>query len=950
MGGLVRFRVLGPVEARTGRGGLVVLATKPRALLVVLLVHAGRPVSRDRLIAALWPEKPPQSAPRLVSTYVSGLRTSLGLPRQGPLPRLALFGDGYLMEAAPGDVDLQVFADLAGRGRQALSAGDASAAARLLDQALGLWRGEPAEDVPVGGDTGVLLAGLAEQRLLAEEDRADAHLALGADAALIPGLQVLVATHPLREGLWGRLMTALYRSGRQAEALAAYQRLRAHLVTELGVEPEPRLRELHRQILAGEPLPAPHPVPVIAAPPVVPRQLPPDVRCFTGRAAELERLDTLLAGSGADLPEAVVITAVSGTAGVGKTALAIRWARQVAGRYPDGQLYANLHGHGPAGPADPQEVLSGFLRALGVPPEHIPDDLDQATALYRSLLDHRQILVVLDNAASAEQVRPLLPGAPGCLVLVTSRRGLAGLGARDGAARVTLAPLTEAEAIQLLRAIIGPGRADAEPNALTAIASRCAYLPLALRIAADRCTAGPRHSLARVAAQLETARGRLDTLTVDDDPATSIRAVLSWSYRSLPPEPARMFRLAGLHPGPDISIQAAAALADVSPARAQRLLDQLTDAHLAEEPAPGRYRLHDLLRDYAAETVTADENSDSRGAALRRMLTWYLHAAAAADRVLAPAKGQVEFPAPHAELDLPAMPDYAAALAWCDAEQSNLAAAIEAAASNGEPDIAWKLQTVLWFYFQTRKLWPTMISCGQAALASVRHTGDTHAEARLLNGLATPFQMLRRYDQALDLLQRALPLYQQAADLRGQAQVWNNLGTLYGDMGRLDDAADCFQRTLDTAIRIGDQYGQSLALSNLAETRLMQRRPDLVGEPARQALAIARQIGHPQAEADALTSLGGASLALGQSAAALKHYQQALAAWRRTGDRPRTAAAHRRLGDLLHDTGRTTQARQHWDQALAIYHQTGDPKAGELRARLQQTALATAPMPASPRP
>lgn len=947
MGGLVRFGVLGPVEVRTGDGGLVVLAAKPRALLVVLLVHAGRPVSRDRLIAALWPEEPPPSAPRLVSTYVSGLRASLRLPRDGPPPRLVLVGDGYRLEAAAGDVDLLVFADLAGRGRQALSDGDASAAARLLDQALGLWRGEPAEDVRVGGDTGVLLAGLAEQRLQAEEDRAGAYLALGSEAAIIPGLRVLVAAHPLRERLWGLLMTGLYRSGRQAEALAAYQQLRAHLVAELGVEPEPCLRELHQQILTGEPPPAAHTAAVRAAPLVVPRQLPPDVRCFTGRAAELDRLDTLLAGPGADLREAVVITAVSGTAGVGKTALAIRWARQVADQYPDGQLYASLHGHGPVGPADPQEVLSGFLRALGVPPEQLPGDLDQATAMYRSLLDRRRILVVLDNAASADQVRPLLPGAPGCLVLVTSRRGLAGLGARDGAARVTLAPLPAAEAIQLLRVIIGPSRADAEPVALAAIASRCAYLPLALRIAADRCAARPRHTLAGVAAQLETAGGRLDTLTVDDDPATSIRAVLSWSYRSLPPEPARVFRLTGLHPGPDISVPAAAALAGVSSAQARRLLDHLTDAHLAEEQAPGRYQLHDLVRDYAAETATADEDLDGRGAALRRVLTWYLHAADAADRMLAPAKGHLGLPAPPAELDLPAMPDAAAALAWCDTEQSNLAAAVEAAASHGEPDLAWKLQTALWFYFQTRKQWPTMIGCGQAALAAVQRTGDIHAEALLLNGLATPYQMLHRYDRALDLLQQALRLHQQAADLRGQAQAWNNLGSLYGDMGRLDDAVGCFQRTLDIAVRTDDQYGQSVALSNLAETRLMQRRPDQVSEPARRALAIARQISYPQAEADALTSLGKASLALGQPAAALRHYQQALAAWHRTGDRPRTAAAHRRLGDLLYDTGRTTQARQHWDRALAIYQQTGDPKAGELRARLRQTAPGTAPMPAA---
>ena len=932
---MVRFGVLGPVEARTARGELVALAEKPRVVLAVLVLHAGPPVSRDRLTGAVWPQRPPPSARHVVATYVSGLRASLGLPRQGPPPRLTLAGDGYRLEAAPGDVDVQVFNDLARRGRQALSGGDAALAAGLLDQALGLWRGEPTEDVTLDGDTAMVLAELSERRLLAEEDRAAAGIALGDDGALTARLQALVAAHPLRERLWDMLMTGLYRSGRQAEALAAFQRLRAHLVAELGVEPGPRLRELHQQILAGNPLPAPCAAPVILTPPVVPRQLPRDIRYFAGRAAELDQLGAMLAAPGTDLPEAVVITAVSGTAGVGKTALATRWAHQVASQFPDGQLYASLDGYGPARPADPQEVLSRFLRALGAAAAQIPGDLSEAAALYRSLLDGRRLLIVLDNAASAEQVRPLLPGAAGCLVIVTSRRGLPGLGAREGAARVTLAPLATAEAIQLLRMIIGPARADAEPSALADIASGCGLLPLALRIAAERAVDRPQRSLAWLAGQLASARGRLDTLTVDDDPATSVRAVLSWSYRSLAAAPARLFRLIGLHPGPDISVLAAAALAGISRAHAQQLLDELTDAHLAEEPVPGRYRLHDLLRDYAAEIAAADEHPDGRTAALRQLLTWYLHATDAADRMLAPAKRHVDLPAPPTEPGLPAIPDYPAALAWCDTEQANLAAAIEAAASHSESDIAWKLQAALRFYFETRHQWPTVIRCGQAALAAVRHAGDIHAQAQLLNSMATANRGLRRYDEALSLLQCSLRLYQQAGDLHGEGAAWNNLGAVHCSMGRLDDAAGCYRRALDLAARIGHQYSQTIALSNLAETHLLARRPDQVSEPARQALAIAHQIGHPEVEAFALTSLGSACVALGHPAAALGHYQQALTAWQRTGDRPGTAAAHHRFGDLLHDTGSTTQARHHWSQALAIFDQTGDPQASELRARLE---------------
>jgi DNA-binding SARP family transcriptional activator len=375
-------------------------------VLVVLLVHAGRPVSRERLMAAVWPEGAPPSAPRVIRTYVSALRQSLRVPYQDGLPRLAALGDAYRLEVAPGDLDMLVFDDLAERGRRALGDGDAAAAARLLDQALGLWHGPPAGDVTVDGDTSAVLAGLAERRLLAEEDRADAELVLGRDAGLIARLRLLVATYPLRERPWGQLMTALYRTGQRAAALACYRELRKHLVAELGVEPGPELGELHQQILAGDSLPARQPAAMVPVAQVMPRQLPPDVSHFTGRAAELDRLDALLGTSGAGKPATVVITAINGTPGVGKTALAIRSAHRMASRFPDGQLYASLRGHAATGPADPLAVLARFLRDLGIAPERIPGDLDEAAALYRSLLDSRRILVVLDNAASSGQQRP----------------------------------------------------------------------------------------------------------------------------------------------------------------------------------------------------------------------------------------------------------------------------------------------------------------------------------------------------------------------------------------------------------------------------------------------------------------------------------------------------------------------------------------------------------------
>jgi DNA-binding SARP family transcriptional activator len=683
----MRFQILGSVEA-WAEGEPVRLPPKPRALLAVLLVHAGRPVSRDRLMAAVWPEEAPPSAPRVIRTYVSALRRSLRVPGQDGLPRLAALGDAYRLEVAPGDLDMLVFDDLAERGRHALGDGDAAAAARLLDQALVLWRGPPAGDVTVDTDTGAVLAGLAERRLLAEEDRADAELALGRDAALIARLRLLVATHPLRERPWGQLMTALYRTGQRAAALACYRQLREHLVAELGVEPGPELGELHQQILAGDSPPARQPAATVPAAHVIPRQLPPDVSHFTGRAAELDRLDALLGTSGTGMPATVVITAINGTPGVGKTSLAIRWAHQMASRFPDGQLYASLRGHAAVGPADPLNVLARFLRDLGIAPGRIPGDLDEAAALYRSLLDGRRVLIVLDNAASSGQVRPLLPGAPDCAVIVTSRSRLPGLGARDGAAQVTLAPFLPDEAAMLLRRILGAQRADAEPSAVAAIATKCAFLPLALRIAAERAIARPRQTLAALAAQLAAARDRLDVLAADDDPATSVRTVFSWSYQALPAGTARMFRLLGLHPGPDIAIPAAAALAATGTAEAQRLLEALVGVHLLEEATAGRYRFHDLLRAYAAERAATDESPADRAAAHRRVLTWYLHTADTAGGLLAPGRRRVPLDPPSPQCRPLALTGYEQALEWCDAEHAGVVACVRSAGSRS-PTWPW---------------------------------------------------------------------------------------------------------------------------------------------------------------------------------------------------------------------------------------------------------------------
>ena len=931
----MRFRILGPVEARVDGGEPVRLPPKPRALLAVLLVGAGRPVSRERLMAAVWPEGAPPSAPRVIRTYVSALRQSLRLPRQDGLPRLAALGDAYCLAVAPGDLDMLVFDDVAERGRRALRDGDAAAAARLLDQALGLWRGTPAGDVTVDGDTSAVLAGLAERRLLAEEDRADAELALGHDAALVARLRLLVATHPLRERPWAQLMTALYRTGQRAAALACYRQLREHLVAELGIEPGPELGELHQQILAGDSLPARQPAAMVPAAQVMPRQLPPDVSHFTGRAAELDRLDALLDTSGAGMPATVVITAINGTPGVGKTALAIRWAHRMASRFPDGQLYASLRGHAAVGPADPLAVLARFLRDLGIAPGRIPGDLDEAAALYRSLLDGRRILIVLDNAASSGQVRPLLPGAPDCAVIVTSRSRLPGLGAHDGAAQVTVAPFLPDEAAMLLRQILGAQRADAEPAAVAAIAAKCAFLPLALRVAAERAIARPRLTLAALAAQLAAARDRLDVLAADDDPATSVRTVFSWSYHALPAGTARMFCLLGLHPGPDISTAAAAALAAMGTAEAQRLLEALAGSHLLEEVTAGRYRFHDLLRAYAAERAATDESPADRAAAHRRVLTWYLHTADAAGGLLAPGRRRVPLGPPSPQCRPLTLTGYEQALAWCDAEHASVVACIRSAAQTGHDDIAWQLPVASFGYFDLRKPWAEWIACARIALSAARRCGNRFGQAWVLGNLGVAYIGLGRLGDALDCGQQSLRIRRDIGDRRGEGAELNNLGHTYLALARLHDGLSCFEQALAIAREIGNRHGEVIGLSNLGETCLKLGRSGDAISFLQEALALAREMDYQVIEGVALHNLGESYQAIAEPGTSADCFRRALSVRQYTGDRHGQAQTLRALGDLLQELREADAARASWQQALAILEELGDPQARQLRARLR---------------
>jgi len=591
----VEFGLLGPLVVRCEGASVPIAKGRQRALLAALLLDVGHLVTVRQLTDVLWGDTPPAMARAALHNQIRRLRDALdGVGRD----RILTQPGGYLIHLEPGELDVIRMQDLLADARAAARAREWDRASAIAADAVLLWRGEPLADL---GSEALTRRSpyLTEIYLQAVETRLEAGLNLGRHADVTSELRRLIAEHPFREHAYALLMLALYRSGSQGEALAVYQAARRLLAGELGCEPGPELQRLHQRILEGDRQlvsPARKSAVAEAYPAVVPRELPAAIGQFTGRARELRALTGMLDGPAGT----VVISAIAGAAGIGKTALAVQWAHQVADRFPDGQLYVNLRGFHPSGkPVPAAAAVRGFLEALGVQAERIPADLDAQARLYRSLLSGRRMFVLLDNARDEEQVRPLLPGGPGCLVLVTSRCQLSGLVAAEGAHALTLGLLSEAEARDLLTRRLGAARLGAEPRAATELVGLCAGLPLALAIAAARA-ARPGARLDALSEELKDVQTRLDALDTGD-PSVSVRAVFSWSVDNLPARQTRMFRLLGLHPGPDIAIPAAASLAGTPPAQARGDLRELARAHLISEHVPGRYAMHDLLRAYAAE-------------------------------------------------------------------------------------------------------------------------------------------------------------------------------------------------------------------------------------------------------------------------------------------------------------------------------------------------------------
>jgi len=923
---VVEFRVLGEVEARAD-GQLVDLGhARQRCVLVTLLVEANQVVSADQLVDRVWGERPPLRARDTLYSYLSRLRHALATVNEVSLMRQ--YG-GYVLTVDPPAVDLHRFHHLVTQARGAQSEDDALS---LFEQALGLWQGEAF----AGLDTAWLNSqrdGLERERLAVELDRNDLQLRGGQHPWLLTGLSTQAAAHPLDERLAGQLMLALYRCGRQADALEHFHQMRLRLAEELGIDPGPPLQQLYQQILATDPaLTAPtrttRSAPASPEPPV-PAQLPADVGLFTGRSHELAELDRHLsatttkqaaaAGGGS---MAVVISAVSGTAGVGKTALALRWAHRVRGEFPDGQLYVNLRGYDPDQPLSPGYVLAGFLRALGVTGQDIPLEVEERAALYRSQLDGRRMLIVLDNASSVEQVRPLLPGTPPALVVVTSRDALAGLVARHGARRLDLDLLPPQDAVALLRALLGP-RVAAESDAATMLARHCARLPLALRIAAELAATRPTTPLAGLVGELADEQRRLELLDAGGDPRTAVRAVFSWSYQYLPVEAARAFRLLGLHPGPDLDPYAAAALTHTSVEQAQHLLDLLTRAHLIGPTSPGRYGMHDLLRAYATHLTTTEDPEEERRAALSRLFDHYLATAAAAMDILVPAERRHRPRVPAPATPSPPVGGLTTARAWLDAERATLTAVCAHTASHGWPERTTGLAATLFRYLELGGHYPDALTIHTHALHAAHHSDDQAAEVHALNNLGAVYRRQGRYPQAAEHHQQALALAREIGHRAGEARALGGLGFVYSWQGYYPLAAEHHQQALVQFREIGDRAGEVHALTNLGTLYRWQGYYPQAAEHHQQALALAREIGHRAGEARALDNLGLIYQQQGHYGRAAEHHQQALARCREIGHRAGEAHALTNLGAVYQQHGHYEQAAEHRQQALALFREIG---------------------------
>ncbi|MFG3030020.1 BTAD domain-containing putative transcriptional regulator [Streptomyces sp. NPDC048253] len=971
----LRFAVLGAVRVFRGDAELGLGGPQERAFLALLLVGAGRPVAVSEIVDVLWGAAPPRSAVNVVRRHVGSLRRLLepGLAARAEGRRLVRDAGGYRLVTDGDSSDLLRFRALREEGRRIADRSPAQAL-ELLTEALSLWRGPLAVGIPAQARAHPAFDAVDRELPAAVRLAADAALRAGRPDVVLADLRQAAARHPLDEPLQAGLLLALAAAGHRSEALAAYEAVRARLAEELGIDPGAVLRDARDTVLHGvrdtvlhgvpeaavgsssgessaevsdgagadgslaDPAPAHAPAPGPPSPPALPppAQLPHGTEVFTGRDAELDEAFALSGADGSG-PGTVVISAIGGMAGVGKTTLAVHWAHRVADRFPDGQLYVNLRGFDPSGAVlDPGEAVRGFLGALGVPPERVPHGVDAQAALYRSVLAGRRVLVVLDNARDTEQVRPLLPGSPGCLTIVTSRDELHGLVAAHGAHSLVLRPFDAVQARAFLVRRLGAERVAAEPRAADEISELCAGLPLALACVAARAAGHPHFPLAAVAAELREAHGSLDAF-VRSDAFVDVGTVFSWSSRAVSAAAARLFRLLALHPGPDLCLPAAAALAGLPVRRARPLLAELTGLHLVTEHSPGRYAFHDLLRAHAGELVHERHTEADRAAALNRLHHHYLHTVHAADRLLAPNADPLPPPPAPEGVHPEPLADDDRALAWLTAEHAVLLAVVETAAASGQPvqerlacQLAWSLEP----FFDRRGHWHDGLAVQRTALGAARRLADPALEARGLRGLARVEGRLGLHSRSVPRLERALELFTELGDDTGQAHTHRSLGWECDQRGDLPGALRHNRFALGLFRTLGDRAAQASVLNSVGwyHAQLGEYRRALTH--CFEALTMLQELGDRYGQAATWDSIAYAHHHLGRHPHALLGYRNALALLRDLGVPYVEADILVRVGDTHLATGDHDGARTAWQQALVLLRSLNHPDAERVQALL----------------
>jgi DNA-binding SARP family transcriptional activator/DNA-binding transcriptional ArsR family regulator len=861
------FRLLGPVRLDL-----------PDRLVASLLLTPGRAVAVDQLVDRIWGDRPPARARNVLATYAARVRRIL---EPVGAPELRYADGGYRIDCEPDRVDLHRARALAAEARLAGTPADAE---ELLRHASGYWQPNAVAGL-TGGWADRLREILRRERVDVLTRWAEATLAAGRPGEAIEQLRLLVAEEPTAEAPAARLIATLAAAGSRAEAVEQYERLRSDLDAALGVRPSARLRELHAALLRNAAVVAPaepaRPAPtLLRGNPGAPAHLPAAVPGFVGRDAELAALDDVLDRARAE-PIGTTMAVLSGMPGAGKTALAVHWAHRIRRHFPDGQLFAALRGFRPAAPPiEPSEAVGALLRTLRVPTAAVPAGLDDRAALLRELLVDRRVLLLLDDAASVDQVRPLLPAGAHCLVLVTSRDLLSGLIAAEGAHPVPVEPFAPADGADLLAARLGATRVGADRDAARDISAFCAGLPLALGVAAAQAITRPRVPLRRLAAELRAARDALGALAADD-PAVDVRTVFSSSYRMLTDGPAQLFRLLSLHPGVDIGEAAMASLAGVPPSTVRRWLAELTRAHMLSEPQPGRWTLHDLLRAYATELLADSE----RDAALTRLLDHYLHAAYHGGRLLNPHRDPLTLDPPASGVTGARFGSDHEALAWFETEWPALPTLVVQATATGHDQQAWQLAWALADYVHRRAAWPAWAQIQRAAVTATAHLGDRPAQAHAHRLLGIALLRLGRLDEARTELEHAHTGFAELGDPNGQALTHRGLGRVAAHGGDHGEALARSQAALECFTESGNRRGQAGALNsagwNLAALGEYAQALPLCTE----ALTIQRELGDRFGEANTWDTLGRIQSGLGRYDEAITSYTASLVLARKLGDR-----------------------------------------------------------------